>query len=122
VWKKPSCRLAETNHLQARKWPLSTIPLRTLFVAFPLRRLSPLAALHAFRHFAASMMDRLNAPLKLREHRLRHSDAAMTLGVYSHVAEEDDVRIAAHLGEILAPSGPFQKNEGPAPHRQAIVN
>ena len=37
--------------------------------------------LHAFRHFSASMMDRLNTPLKLREQRLGHSDAAMTLGV-----------------------------------------
>jgi integrase len=68
------------------------------------------------------MMDRLNAPLKLREQRLGHSDAAMTLGVYSHVAKEDDLRIAAQLGEILDPSGPFQKNKGLAPSRQALVN
>jgi integrase len=94
------------------------------------RKLHPLLAkleigrcgLHAFRHFAASMMDRLNAPLKLREQRLGHSDAAMTLGVYSHVAKEDDLRIAAQLGEILDPSGPFRKNEGLAPSRQALVN
>ena len=78
--------------------------------------------LHAFRHFAASMMDRLNTPLKLRQQRLGHSDAEMTLGVYSHVAKEDDIRVAAQLGEILDPAGPLQKNKGPVPGGQAIVN
>src|ERR1700676_102586 len=68
--------------------------------------------LHAFRHFAASMMDRLNTPLKLRQQRLGHSDAEMTLGVYSHVAKEDDIRGAAPLGQILDPSGTLQKNKG----------
>ena len=78
--------------------------------------------LHAFRHFAASMMDRLNTPLKLRQQRLGHSDAEMTLGVYSHVAREDDLRVAAQLGEILDPSGPFQKNKGAAVSQQPLVN
>jgi integrase len=68
------------------------------------------------------MMDRLNVPLKLREQRMGHSDAALTLGVYSHVAKEDDIRVAAQLGEILDPSGPFYKNKGPAPGGQALVN
>jgi hypothetical protein len=70
-------------------------------------------------------MDRLDVPLKLRQQRLGHSDAEMTLGVYSHVAKEDDVRIAAQLGGILDPSGPFLKtlkNKGPATGRQALVN
>jgi integrase len=80
------------------------------------------AGLHAFRHFSASIMDRLNVPLKLRQQRLGHSDAAMTLGVYSHVAQEDDVRFAAQLGGILDPSGPFEKGKGPAPVTQALVN
>ena len=83
------------------------------------------AGLHAFRHFSASGMDRLDVPLKLRQQRLGHSDAEMTLGVYSHVAKEDDVRIAAQLGGILDPSGPFLKtlkNKGPATGRQALVN
>jgi integrase len=62
------------------------------------------AGLHAFRHYSASVMDRLNVPLKLRQQRLGHSDAAMTLGVYSHVAKEDDIRIASQLGVILDPS------------------
>ena len=96
---------------------------------FVKRKLRPLleklgisrAGLHAFRHFSASAMDRLNVPLKLRQQRLGHSDAEMTLGVYSHVAKEDDVRIAAQLGEILDPSGPFLKKKGLALGRQALV-
>jgi hypothetical protein len=80
------------------------------------------AGLHAFPHFSASVIDRLNVPLKLRQQRLGHSDAAMTLGVYSHVAQEDDVRFAAQLGGILDPSGPFEKGKGPAPVTQALVN
>ena len=61
-------------------------------------------------------------PPKLRQQRLGHSDAEMTIGVYSHVAKEDDVRFAAQLGEILDPSGPFLKNKGPASGKQALVN
>ncbi|HXM95258.1 MAG TPA: tyrosine-type recombinase/integrase [Candidatus Dormibacteraeota bacterium] len=72
---------------------------------------APRCGLHAFRHFAASVMDRLNTPLKLPQQRLGHSDVEMTLGVYSHVVREDDLLIAAHLGEILDPSGSFQKNK-----------
>jgi integrase len=67
-------------------------------------------------------MDRLNVSLKLRQQRLGHSDAAMTLGVYSHVTQEDDVRIAVQLGEILDPSGPFRKTKGAAVDQQPLVN
>jgi integrase len=58
------------------------------------------------------MMDRLNVPLKLRQQRLGHSDAEMTLGVYSHVAKEDDLRIAAQLGEILDLLDLFKNKRG----------
>jgi hypothetical protein len=46
----------------------------------------------------------------------------MTLGVYSHVAKEDDIRVAAQLGKILDLSGPFLKRKGPVPGGQALVN
>src|SRR5450432_2007521 len=71
--------------------PLVKRKLRPLLERLNIQR----CGLHAFRHFAASMMDRLNTPLKLRQQRLGHSDAEMTLGVYSHVAKEDDIRVAA---------------------------
>jgi len=57
--------------------------------------------LHAFRHTNSSLMDRLSAPLKVRQERLGHSDPRLTLGVYTHVASEDDVRVASKLGELL---------------------
>lgn len=44
------------------------------------------------------------------------------LSPYSHVAREDDLRIAAQLGEILDPSGPFQKTKGAAVSQQPLVN
>jgi integrase len=58
--------------------------------------------LHAFRHANSSFMDRLRVPLKVRQERLGHSDPRLTLGVYTHVASEDDARIAAQLGELLS--------------------
>ena len=35
--------------------------------------------LHAFRHTNSTLMDRLGAPLKLRQQRLGHSDPSLTL-------------------------------------------
>ena len=58
--------------------------------------------LHAFRHANASLMDRLRVPVKVRQERLGQSDPRMTLGVYTHVASEDDFRIASQLGKIIS--------------------
>ncbi|HTZ72945.1 MAG TPA: site-specific integrase [Candidatus Aquilonibacter sp.] len=74
------------------------------------RRLHPLLSalgiasggLHAFRHANASLMDRLKVPVKVRQERLGHSDPRMTLGVYTHVASEDDLRIASQLGKAIS--------------------
>jgi integrase len=65
--------------------------------------------LHAFRHANSTLMDRLGVPLRVRQQRLGHSDPALTLGVYTHVADEDDRRFAAQLDGILHPIAP--KNE-----------
>jgi integrase len=87
--------------------------LRSFDKAGPLllkRKLRPLlrsvgiegGGLHAFRHGNGSLMDRLGAPLKVRQQRLGHSDPRLTLGVYTHLASEDDERIAAQLGELVS--------------------
>lgn len=84
------------------------------------RKLHPLLAslkierggLHAFRHANATLMDRFNVPVEVRQQRLGHSDPKITLGVYTHVASEDDQRIAAQLGQVLDPNGPTKKNAG----------
>ncbi len=65
--------------------------------------------LHAFRHANSTLMDRLGAPLKVRQRRLGHSDPTLTLEVYTHVAGEDDLRVAVQLDGILHPIAP--KNE-----------
>lgn len=83
------------------------------------RRLYPLldslgierGGLHAFRHANSTLMDRLGVPLKVRQQRLGHSDSSLTLDVYTHVADEDDVRVAVELDGILHPIAP--KNEKP---------
>jgi integrase len=75
------------------------------------RKLHPLLAqlkiqrcgLHAVRHANASLMDRFQVPMKVRQQRLGHSDPKITLGTYTHFAGEDDTRIATQLGEILDP-------------------
>jgi hypothetical protein len=43
------------------------------------------------------------APMKVRQERLGHSTASMTLDHYTHSVGEDHRRIAAQLGEILCP-------------------
>jgi integrase len=82
--------------------------------------------LHAFRHANSSLMDRLGAPLKVRQQRLGHSDPRLTLGVYTHVASEDDARIAERLGELLGGipcrSLPELQKEGAAPNRQPLLS
>ena len=69
--------------------------------------------LHAFRHFNATMLDRLNAPVKLRQERLGHSDPRVTLGMrnkggYTHIVSEDDARISEQLGSVLCPNASIE--------------
>jgi len=67
-------------------------------------------------------MDRLGVPLKIRQERLGHSDPSLTLGMYTHVASEDDVRFAERLDAILRPNAPKLEREGVASDRQPFVN
>ena len=50
-------------------------------------------------------MDRLNAPMKIRQERFGHAPGSnLTLGIYTHTVEEDDRRVAEQLGEMLCPN------------------
>ena len=52
-------------------------------------------------------MDRLNAPMKVRQERLGHAPGSdITLTVYTHTVGEDDRVLAEKLGEILCPNVP----------------
>ena len=63
------------------------------------------AGLHAFRHGNATIMDGLNAPMRVRQDRLGHEKAETTLG-YTHAIGGDDRRVADEIGEILCPTLP----------------
>jgi integrase len=61
--------------------------------------------LHAFRHTNGSLMDRLNAPMKIRQERFGHAPGSHhLLGIYTHAVEEDERLVAEQLGEILCPN------------------
>lgn len=63
------------------------------------------SGLHALRHTNGSLMDRLNAPMKIRQERLGHAPGSdLTLGVYTHTVGEDDKLVAGQLGEMLCPN------------------
>jgi integrase len=72
--------------------------LRPLLIALGIES----GGLHAFRHANSSIMDRWNVPLKVRQQRLGHSDPRLTLGTYTHVAGEDELRIASQLGRAIS--------------------
>ena len=56
--------------------------------------------LHGFRHANATLMDALNAPVKIRQQRLGHTDSRVTLDTYTHVGA-DERQLAKQLGEVL---------------------
>jgi integrase len=62
------------------------------------------AGLHAFRHGNSTLMDQLGVPLRVRQDRLGHCDAALTIGTYTHAASEDHRAAAQKIGAILCPS------------------
>jgi integrase len=66
-----------------------------------LKKLGLDGALHAFRHGNATLLDSLNAPMKVRQERLGHASAETTMG-YTHFISEDDRKIAAELGGLFA--------------------
>jgi integrase len=56
---------------------------------------------HAFRHANAVLMDRLGVPMKVRQQRLGHGDATVTLGIYTHAVGEDSLKAASELGRLV---------------------
>jgi integrase len=85
--------------------------LQPLLISLGINR----GGLHAFRHGNISIMDRFGVPLKVRMQRIGHSDPALTLGPYTHIASEDDLKFAEQVGGILRPNAPKSKEEGVAP-------
>lgn len=84
-------------------WNASLIVTRKLHPI--LKKLGiPKAGLHAFRHMNGSLMDVLNAPLKVRQTRLGHADVKLTLNTYTHTRLTEMLPVAQEMGRILHPN------------------
>jgi integrase len=59
--------------------------------------------LHAFRHCNATELDRMGAPIKVRQERLGHADSETTFG-YTHSDSRDHRRVADGLGRLFDPN------------------
>jgi integrase len=59
---------------------------------------------YAFRHMNATLMDRLNAPMAIRQKRLGHRPGSdVTMKHYTHDVAADDVALAEQIGALLGP-------------------
>ena len=80
------------------------------------RHLHPLLAsfgisrrgLHAFRHAMATLMDTAGVPMKVRQERLGHTNAEITMNLYTHPVADADRAFATWIGNELTvgPNGP----------------
>lgn len=60
---------------------------------------------YAFRHMNATLMDRLNAPMAVRQKRLGHRPGSdVTMKHYTHQVDADDVALAEQIGALLNPN------------------
>lgn len=66
-----------------------------------LGRLGIEGSFHSFRHANATIMDGLGTPLKVRQQRLGHSRAAVTMDTYTHVSNDEEIRAANEIGRLL---------------------
>jgi integrase len=90
--------LGANNIVQRKLWPI----LDSLKI--------PRCGLHAFRHTHSSLLLEVGAPASVAQAQLGHSDARITLGVYSHVIGDSHRKnvdkVAQLLGSELDPNGP----------------
>lgn len=57
---------------------------------------------HGLRHVAATYLEEVNAPLRVRQHRLGHAPQGVTLRTYTRVPEELDRAVADRLDALFA--------------------
>lgn len=61
------------------------------------------AGYHSFRHANATLLDKIGAPMKVRQHRLGHANAKTTLQLYTHVIDESAVATANRFDDLIKP-------------------
>ena len=79
-----------------------------------LNRLGLAGGAHAFRHGNATLLDRISAPMAVRQSRLGHVDEETTMS-YTHLVSADERAVAAELGKILHVNERNGQKKGPAP-------
>ena len=57
--------------------------------------------LHAFRHGQGTLLDQMNVPIKVRQQRLGHTSAELTLDTYTHAISSDERKFVEELGSRL---------------------
>jgi integrase len=57
--------------------------------------------LHAFRHGQGTLLDQMHVPVKVRQQRLGHTSAELTLNTYTHAITSDERKFVDELGTIL---------------------
>jgi integrase len=70
------------------------------------------AGMHAFRHCHASLLMDVGANPTVTKTQMRHSDARVTLGIYSHIIGDSQRDAVDKVGEILRPSAPKSEKSG----------
>jgi integrase len=60
---------------------------------------------YAFRHMNATLMDRINTPMKTRQLRLGHAQIETTMKYYTHAVGAEDRRAAEAIGALLSGGG-----------------
>jgi integrase len=63
-------------------------------------RIAP-RGLHAFRHGQGTLLDQMNVPVKVRQQRLGHASAELTLNTYTHAISSDERKFVEELGSKL---------------------
>jgi integrase len=61
------------------------------------------AGFHAFRHTSATILDQLQAPMKIRQQRMGHASAELTLNTYTHIMTAEAQRVADQFDGYLLP-------------------
>ena len=69
----------------------------------------PRCGLHAFRHTHSSLLLETGAPATVAQAQLRHSNASITLGIYSHIIGDAHRRAVEKVAELLRPNAPNSK-------------
>ena len=80
-----------------------------------LRKLGLDGGAHAFRHGNATMLDRIGAPMAVRQSRLGHVEEETTMA-YTHLVSADERAVANKLGKIILHANERSgQSKGPAP-------